>query len=143
MKKIKFFIEDITFEHIEFCDKYIKKTISNQKHKYYRSDNLAKKYDVIFVDLDCVEEEITCVDSDLEAIGCIYLRVKDVDIPVHNHELAKVLIDLTDKQRTVVLRNIVLGETLTEIAKDLGFSVSMARKLRNKALKNIKERMSK
>ena len=76
-------------------------------------------------------------------VGCIYLRVKDVDIPVHNHELAKVLIDLTDKQRTVVLRNIVLGETLTEIAKDLGFSVSMARKLRNKALKNIKERMSK
>ena len=50
---------------------------------------------------------------------------------------------LDDSGVKVVLVTGRMNAAAQLIAKDLGFSVSMARKLRNKALKNIKERMSK
>lgn len=50
--------------------------------------------------------------------------------------------ELTDIQRETVLRSIILGDKLKDIAKDIGVSVPMISKHRKRALEIIKQRMS-
>lgn len=142
MKSIRLFIEDITNEHIEFCDMYIKKVITNAKRKFYRPKTKIEKYQIVFVGLDTCEDEISYEDSAFEEIFTTYITVNDIPIPVYNPDLAKALLELTEIQRMVVLRNIVLGDRLSDIADEIGVSVQMISKHKIKALEIIKERMT-
>lgn len=82
-------------------------------------------------------------DDDFEKVCTTYITVKDIPIPVHDPDLAEALLDLTEVQRMVVLRSIVLGDKLADIAKEIGVSVQMISKHKIKALRVIKERMTK
>ncbi len=119
--KIKYFIEDLTNEHIDYCDNYIKKVISNAKITFYREKSKIKKYDIVFLSLENCENEILCHDDNTN-IFTTYITVNDTPIPVHNSDLAEVLLELTETKRIIVLRNIVLDHTLKDIAKDLNIS---------------------
>lgn len=140
--RIKFFINDLTSDHIDFCDNYIKKVVTNSKITFYRMKADLKKYDVFIVSLEGCSDEIPCNDNDYEELFTTYITVNDIPIPVHNPDLAEILLELPEVQRMVVLRTVVLGEKLTDIAKELGVSVPMITKHRKKALATIKERMS-
>ena len=142
MKMIRLFIEDLSYEHIDFCDNYIKKVIINAKRYFYRPKSKVQKYDIVFVGLGTCENELTYEEKGFEDIFATYITVKGTTIPVYDPDLADALFTLTEMQRTVVLRNIVLGDSLTDIAKDSGVSIAMISKHKQNALKIIKERMS-
>lgn len=142
MKQDRLFIEDITYESIVFCDMYIKKVITNAKRKFYRAKKNIEKYGIVIVQYDDNENELQYYDENLHNIFSTYITVNEIPIPVHNAKLAEALLNLSDVQRDILLRNIVLGDSLTSIALEYGVSTQMISKYKNKALKNIKERMT-
>lgn len=141
MKWIKLFIEDITLEHIEFCDKYIKRTLINTRHSFYRPTMRFKNLNIILLGWEAVEEELACEEQGFEDVYETYIEVSGRHVPVKNPDFADVLLEMPENLRTVVLRHFILGHTLKDIAGDLGVSAVMAGKYRDKALKFIKERM--
>ena len=142
MKLIKFFIEDVTFEMIDFCDRYIKKVITNSKRRFHRTKSHIEGHGVIIVEYDSVIDQLPFEEKGFDEIFTTYITVNDIPIPVHNPDLAEILLELPEVQRMVVLRTMILEETLTDIANELGVSVAMVSKHRKNALKTIKERMS-
>lgn len=141
MKWIKLFIEDITLEHIEFCDKYIKRTLINTRHSFYRPAMRFKNLNIILLGWETVEEELACEEQGFEDVYETYIEVSGRRVPVKNSDFADVLLEMPENLRTVVLRHYILGHTLKDIAGDLGVSAVMAGKYRDKALAFIKERM--
>ncbi len=141
MKWIKLFIEDITLEHIEFCDKYIKRTLINTRNSFYRPAMRFSKLNIVIFGLDVVEEELVCEEDGYEEVSTVRIEVNGISIPVHNPDFADVLMEMPENLRTVILRHEILNHKLKDIAKDLGVSVTMAGKYRDKALEFIKERM--
>lgn len=141
MEWSRFFIEDIILEHIEFCDKYIKRTLINARNAFYRPVKRFKELKIIVCELDSVEEELLCEEEGYERVYVTYIMVDGINVPVHNQNLAEVLLALPDTLRKVILRHEILNHKLKDIAKDLGVSATMAGKYRNKALEFIKENM--
>lgn len=76
-------------------------------------------------------------------IPCCYFRVKGVDIPVFNPQLASAIAHLTETQRTVLLQNIVLGIPMQIIANDLKLNKRTVEKHKHNAMEIIKIRMAK
>ncbi len=141
MKWIKLLIEDITMEHIEFCDKYIKRTLINQRHSYYRPAMRISRLNIIVLGLETVEDELACEENGFKKICTTHIDVSGERVPVHNSYFAEVLMEMPENLRTVLLRNQILNHKLKDIAKDLGVSAVMAGKYRDKAVAFIKERM--
>ncbi len=138
MELTKLFIEDLTYEQLEFCDKYIKQTISNARAEYYREKYKDGRQEYIILDYDTFEEVITdFVSNNIP----VYINACGVSIPVYNHDLAEAILELRDKEREIILRNIVLGDTLKDIANDLGVTFQMVSKYKIKAIKNLRKRM--
>ena len=102
MKMIRLFIEDISYEHIDFCDSYIKKVIINAKRYFYRPKSKVQKYDIVFVGLGTCENELTYEEKGFEDIFATYIAVKGTAIPVYDPDLADALFTLTEMQRTLV-----------------------------------------
>lgn len=141
MKWIKLFIEDITLEHIEFCDRYIKRTLINARRYFYRPAMRLSQLNIIVFGLDSVEEELACEENGYEEVYTTYIDMDNVRIPVKDPDFAQVLLEMPENLRTVILRYEILEHSLKDIAKDLGVSATMAGKYRSKALEFIKERM--
>ena len=70
------------------------------------------------------------------------IYVQGVKIPVLNPELADALRSLTETQRLVLLKNVVLKIPMKQIALELGVSIGMVEKHKNNAIRIIKRRMS-
>ncbi len=136
-------IEDINLEQIEFCDKYLKRTLINAHHSFYRPTKRFNELKITVCDLDSVEEELLCEEEGYERVYVTYITVDGVNVPIHNPNLADVLFNMPCTLRTVILRHEILNHKLMEIAKDLGVSATMAGKYRKKALKFMKENMRK
>lgn len=134
-------IDDITNEHIDFCDSYIKKVITNAKRYSYRQKNKNKKFRIIVLDLETQSKYLQFEEKGYADIFTTYIPVSKTIIPVHNFDLAKAIFELSQIQRETILRNIVLGDKLTDIAKENGVSASMVSKHKKRALKIIKQRM--
>lgn len=130
-------------EQIEFCDKYIKRTLINARHSFYRPAKRFNELKIIVCELDSVEKELLCEEEGYERILVTYITVDEVKIPVHNPNLAEVLLAMPHTLRTVIMRKEMLNHKLKDIARDLGVSATMAGKYRKKALKYIKENMRK
>jgi DNA-directed RNA polymerase specialized sigma24 family protein len=132
-------IDDITNEHIDFCDNYIKKVITNAKRYSYRQKN--KKFRIIVLDLETQSKYLQFEEKGYADIFTTYIPVSKTIIPVYDFDLAKAIFELSRIQRETILRNIVLGDKLTDIAKENGISASMISKHKKRALKIIKQRM--
>lgn len=73
---------------------------------------------------------------------CQLIDVQGIKIPVLNPELADALRSLTETQRLVLLKNVVLNIPMKQIALELGVSIGMVEKHKNNAIRAIKRRMS-
>ena len=135
--KNNFSLEDITSELLDYVDKYLKTVISNTKRRYYRNKKRSLKYGIVFVELDKYAEDLHYDDPGIEQALCQWIK-----IPVLNPELADALRSLTEKQRLVLLKNVVLKIPMKQIALELGISISMVKKHKDKAIRVIKRRMS-
>ena len=133
--KTDFSFEDITSELLDYVDKYLKTVISNTKRRYYRNNG------IVFVELDKYAEDLHYDDPELEKVLCQLIDVQGVKIPVLNPELADALRSLTETQRLVLLKNVVLKIPLKQIALELGVSIGMVEKHKKNAIRAIKRRM--
>lgn len=140
--KTDFSLEDISEELLDYVDKYLKTVISNAKRRYYRKTKRPRKYGIVFVELDKYAEDLHYDDPGLEKALCQLIDVQGVKIPVLNPELADALRSLTETQRLVLLKNVVLKIPMKQIALELGVSIGMVEKHKNNAIRIIKRRMS-
>ena len=140
--KNNFSLEDITSELLGYVDKYLKTVISNTKRRYYRNKKRSLKYGIVFVELDKYAEDLHYDDPGIEQALCQWIDMQGIKIPVLNPELADALRSLTEKQRLVLLKNVVLKIPMKQIALELGISISMVKKHKDKAIRVIKRRMS-
>ena len=135
--KTDFSLEDISEELLDYVDKYLKTVISNAKRRYYRKTKRPRKYGIVFVELDKYAEDLHYDEPGFEQALCQLIDVQGVKIPILNPELADTLRSLTETQRLVLLKNVVL-----KIPLELGISIGMVEKHKNNAIRIIKRRMS-
>ena len=140
--KTDFSLEDISEELIYYVDKYLKTVISNAKRRYYRKTKRPRKYGIVFVELDKYAEDLHYDEPGFEQALCQLIDVQGVKIPILNPELADTLRSLTETQRLVLLKNVVLKIPMKQIALELGISIGMVEKHKNNAIRIIKRRMS-
>ena len=138
----KFFIEDITVEHIEFCDKYIKRTLINTRHSFYRSAMRLKRLNIILLGWETVEEELAYEEQGFVRAHRTVFDINGIQISVRDPDFADALKRMSEKLQVVILRHCILGHALKDIAKNLGVSAVMAGKYRDKGLAFLKERMT-
>ena len=72
-----------------------------------------------------------------------YFEVGNMTIPVLDPALARALRSITPERRVVVLLSYLLGESDTEIARDLKLPKATVQDRRQKALKRLKELLEK
>lgn len=140
--KTDFSPEDISEELLHYVDKYLKTVIKNTKRRYYRNRGRFRKYGIIFVELDKYAEDLHYDDPGFEQALCQLIDVQGIKIPVLNPELADALRSLTEPQRLVLLKNVVLKIPMKQIALELGISIGMVEKHKNNAIRAIKRRIS-
>ena len=140
--KTDFSLEDISEELLDYVDKYLKTVISNAKRRYYRKTKRPRKYGIVFVELDKYAEDLHYDEPGFEQALCQLIDVQGVKIPILNPELADTLRSLTETQRLVLLKNVVLKIPMKQIALELGISIGMGEKHKNNAIRIIKRRMS-
>ncbi len=120
----------------------MKTVISNAKRCYYRKAKRPCKYGIVFVELDKYAEDLHYDEPGFEQALCQLIDVQGVKIPVLNPELANALRSLTETQRLVLLKNVVLKIPMKQIALELGVSIGMVEKHKKNAIRAIKRRMS-
>ena len=135
--KTDFSFEDISEELLD-----LKTVISNAKRRYYRKTKRPRKYGIVFVELDKYAEDLHYDEPGFEQALCQLIDVQGVKIPILNPELADTLRSLTETQRLVLLKNVVLKIPMKQIALELGISIGMVEKHKNNAIRIIKRRMS-
>lgn len=135
--------EDINDELIDYIDKYIKTVIINTKRRYYKNQKREEKYGVVLVELEKFEENLFYEEPGYNDVVYDYIVVDGINIPVYNPCLYEALSALTNLQRTVLIKNIVLDLPLKDIAHMLGISKRMAEKHKHNALKSVRKKMKK
>lgn len=140
MDKCKFTLKDIEPQLIEDVDKYIKAIIANAVKRYYKKQNRLKKYQIVFYSYEDLSDEIGYEDN-FNDICAKYIEVDEYKIPVYSPALYDALLKLSDMQRTVVLRNIILKTPLIQIAKDFGISHRMVQRHKHNAIDKLRRSM--
>lgn len=139
--KLRLSVDDITNEQIDFCDRYIKKVITNAKRYSYREKVKIRKYNIIICDLETQLKYLQFNEDGFTEIFTTNVMVNKTIIPLIDSDLAEIILKLSNIQRETVLRNIVLNDKLTDIARDKGVSVTMISKHKKKALQIIKQEL--
>ena len=133
---------DITIELRHYIDKYLKTVIINVKKRFYRKASYLKKYGIVFVELDKYSDNIRYDEPGFNKVSCQFIKVDNYRIPVYNEDLAEALISLTDIQRLILIKNVVLEIPLSSLSKELKISKRMIEKHKHNAIQFIKRRMS-
>lgn len=141
MGKATFSIDDITESLLRYIDKYLKTVIINAKKRFYRKQGRSQKHGIVFVELDKYEENLHYDEPGYERVLYQIIEVQGIKFPVYNQELADALRGLTETQRLVLLKNVVLHIPMKQLAQDLGISKRMVEKHKYNAIQAIKRRM--
>lgn len=123
MDKCKFTLKDIEPQLIEDADKYIKTIIANAIKRYYKKQNRLKKYQIVLYSYEEYPDKIGCEDN-FDDICARYIDIDGHRIPVYNHNLFDALFELSNVQRNILLRNIVLKIPMAQLAKKKWASVT-------------------
>lgn len=141
MKKEEFANEEINENVILYVDKYIKLMISNTKISYLRRDKCSDlpDCDLIYLnDTKCIfpyyDEEIMGFEDTTYLIGESEIIIKD-------SRVSECLDKLTEREREVLLKNIVLKTPLDEIADDYNVSVRMVKHYKKRAMEKMRKWM--
>lgn len=81
-------------------------------------------------------------DQKIEKILCNTFSVEDTEIDFNNDELSDCLDSLSNREREIVLRNVVLRTPLKKIAADMSISERMVKYCKKKALDKMRKGMS-
>lgn len=141
MRKEEFANEEINENVILYVDKYIKLMISNTKISFIRKDKGSDlpDFDLTYLnDAKCIfpyyDEEILGFEDTTYLIGKSEIIIKD-------SRVSECLDKLTEREREVLLKNIVLKTPLDEIADDYNVSVRMVKHYKKRAIEKMRKWM--
>ncbi|MBQ2936455.1 MAG: sigma-70 family RNA polymerase sigma factor [Lachnospiraceae bacterium] len=121
-------------------DAYCKRVLQNEKIDYYRQKQYRMHHEVFLSDLEEGLLEKYLVTNDTYMLGDIF-HVLGHEIKVYDECLAKVLHQLPEKKRTVILMSFYLGMSDAEIGRILGRAGSSIHTRRVSALSMLRKLM--
>lgn len=133
--------ENVNDDIILYIDKYLKTIINNTKRRFCKDQQKAQNYDIIFVELEKFQENLYFIDPRLEEVSCGHITFLDNNIPIQFFELEDAINQLTEKQKNVLIKNIVFEIPLYQIAREMGISTRMVEKHKSAALEHLRRRL--
>ena len=142
MGKEIFSFEEVNDAVIVYVDKYLKLLMSNVKYSFLEKYNNSERpiYNCVYLKENDIR--FSYCDQKIEKILCNTFSVEDMEITVNDDALSDCLNNLSNREREIVLRNVVLRTPLKEIAADMGLSERMVKYCKKKALEKMKKGMS-
>ena len=143
MGKEKFSLEEVNDDVIVYVDKYLKLLMSNVKYSFLEKYNDSERpiYNCVYLKENDIR--FSYCDQKIEKILCNTFSVEDTEIAVNNDALSDCLNSLSNREREIVLRSVVLKTSLKEIAADMSISERMVKYCKKKALDKMRKGMSK
>ncbi len=139
MKNRKYTTQDIDEKILRYFDAYIKQTLKYTKIDYIKKQSQSREY----ADLLKKREEKMYSADKAEYDRYIFgeIRLDEYIIEFESEVVFNQIMLLTDKQREVLLKNVVLGIPIEEIAGQMGIRENKVYKHKRNALSILAERM--
>lgn len=140
MKK-KYDINQIDERMLKYANAYIKQVVNNAQKNYFRNCLKHTRYDISFEEYN---DNIN-YNADEHYEIKVPLRFFDfgtVRICIESKVLYEELTKLTDKQREVLLKNVVLDIPMQDISVQMGISLGKAYKHKRNALRILQRRLN-
>lgn len=141
MREIKFELGEITDDVIIYVDKYIKLLMSNVKYSFLEKFNAEQKLICNYIQIKENDIRFSYQDAGVEKILSDIYVVESTEIIIKNSRMAECLNKLTDRERDVILRNVVLKTPLKKIAFDIGVSERMVKYYKKSALNKMRKEL--
>lgn len=120
-------------------DSYCKKVIIWRATKQIRNYmDYCRKYSAY--SLEDVDED-TMSTTNKFAVEESVIRIGNEDIAIENDSLAEAIMELQENLREVLLMNVVLDRSLSEIAKEKNLTYETVRVYKSAALKKLRKRV--
>ena len=139
MKNGKYTLEDIDERIIKYFDAYIKQTLKYTKIDYIKQHSKKRECDDLLKEKKSKDETEDKPDYDRYIFGEI--KVGDYVIEFESDDLFNKIMCLTDKQREVLLKNVVLDIPMKIIANEMGIGENKVYKHKKNALLTLAKRM--
>lgn len=142
MGKEKFGFDEVNADVIVYVDRYLKLLMSNVKYSFLEKYNSVDRpiYNCVYLKENDIR--FSYCDQKIEKILYNTYTVEDAEITVNNDTLSDCLNSLSDREREIVLRSIVLRTPLKDIAADIGISERMVKYCKKNALEKMKKGMA-
>ena len=131
--------QEITEQIRRYTDAYIKQVINFSQKGYFRVKQKHKNHGIKFEPYD--ENIGYHVYIDDTHISSRKILVENAVIGIDSDELYEALLILTEKQRAVLIKNVVLDMPISLIAKQMGIRENKVYKHRDAALKKIRRHL--
>lgn len=130
MKEKEYALCDVDGKVLKYFDAYIKQTLKYTKIDYMKCQFNDAEHSYFLKDNKDNLTENSCCDKYI----CGKVQVDEYLIEFESETLFKQVMVLTKKQREVLLKNVVLGIPMSEIAKQMGICENNVYKHKRKAL---------
>lgn len=128
--------QEITEQIRRYTDAYLKQVVNFSQKGYLRLKYKDKNHGIKFESFDENIGYDFCVED--VHISSRKILVDNAVIGIDSEELYEALLMLTDKQRNVLIKNVVLDMPISLIAKQMGIRENKVYKHRDVALKKIR-----
>lgn len=133
-------LADIDDNIVRFSEAYLKKVITTSKKNYYRRLLKNKNKGISFEEYNDNILYSAEFSKGPSAIPCA-IKIDGISIYIESEIVYRELNKLTDKQLTVLLKNVVLKIPMEEIAKQMGLCISKVYKHKSNAMNKLKSRL--
>ena len=139
MKNEKYTLGDIDDRIIRYFDAYIKQTLKYTKIDFIKQHSKNREYEDLLTERKLRSETEGILECDRYILGEI--KVGDCMVGFESENLFNHIMCLTDKQREVLLKNVVLDIPMEKIAKQMGIGENKVYKHKKRALSTLAERV--
>ena len=139
MKNGEYTAEDIDEKVLRYVDAYIKQTLKYTKVDYIKELSNERKYTSLLKKRN--DGLLTSIEAESDRYIYAEIRVDDYIIEFESEMMFREIMRLTEKQREVLLKNVVLGIPMAEIARQMGIRENKVYKHKKNALLALAERM--
>lgn len=139
MKNGKYTLEDIDDRIIRYFDAHIKQTLKYTKIDFIKQHSKNREYDDLLKEKKFRDEAEDKPDYDRYTFAEI--KVGDYVIEFESEDLFNQIMSLTDKQREVLLKSVVLDTPMKIIANEMGIGENKVYKHKKNALSTLAKRM--
>lgn len=139
MKKEKYKLEDIDFRIVKYFDAYIKQTLKYTKIDFIKQISDKRNHDDLLKEWKHKGGETADSQNDRYIFGEV--RLDNYIIGFESEILFKQIMHLTEKQREVLLKNVVLDIPMEKIAQQMKIQENKVYKHKKNALSALAKRI--